>query len=158
MAMSKNTLETELLNLTPTIIEQDVIDVLTNAYGIYASDAKAGGISITDIGVSLGKVAMSAALIGCTEIDAGLDKIPDAVVAFWLGVASGLSSSFSGAVVITPPPQAGLKSGFKTLCPINTAANRSKEEAVSAIAALFHSQAIIGGTATFPGPVTSPIV
>ncbi len=157
MAMSESTLATELENLAPTSTESEAAQTLTDAYGVYAAGAIAGGVPITSAGVDLGKAAMLPALAGMSADGAGITIIPSAVVAFWNGVAGGLSTSFVGATAITPPPHATLPSAFASLMPTNTSGDVTKAEAAASIAEIMHADAIVGGTVTYPGG-TFPIL
>lgn len=158
MAMSQSTLATELENMVPTDNEPDAITALTDAYGVFAADAESNSIPITPAGVNLGKAAMSAALVGMSVSGAGITAIPAACIAFWVAVAGGLATSFPGATAITPPPHAGIAAKLAITFPANTAGGKSLADSVDAIATDMHSEAIVGGTCTFPGPVVAPIL
>ena len=157
MAMTSAVLAYELRNLDPVPTEAQAIVTLTNAYGVFASYATAVGVPITSAGVSLGKAAMASALVGMNAPNAGASKLAAAVQAFWGAVALGLAVSFTGALAITPPPNAGLLSLLTTHFATNTSGSATKEAATTTIAGDFYVQAIIGGTVTFFGPVVSPI-
>lgn len=158
MAMLQSTLSTQLQNMAPAAAEATAITNLVNAYGTYASAAAAGAVPITPAGVNLGKAAMQAALVGMSAPGAGITKIPLAVVQFWVAVAGGLATSFAGALAITPPPNAGLAALLAATFPANVSGNKTLAQAADAIATNMHTQAIIGGTVTLPGPVVTPIL
>lgn len=157
MAMDEATLATELEKLTPVDNEAAAVSALADAYATFAADAVAGTVALSSAGVALGKTAMSAALVGMSVAGAGLVKIPAAVVAFWAAVATGLATSFSGATAIVPPPHATFAADFAQLMVDNKDGNATLAEAAEALAAIMYSGATTSGTATFPGPVTSPI-
>lgn len=157
MTMSSGTLATELANLIPAASEAVAAATLAVAYATFAADAVAGVVSITAAGVGLGKAAMLSALVGMSTPGAGPAVITSAVQAFWVAVAAGLATSFAAATAITPPPHAGLQVLLEVAFVANTASRASLVDAAQAIATAMASQAIIGGTATFPGPIISPI-
>lgn len=153
MALVQATLSTQLQNLAPTTVEATAITNLVNAYGTYAAGAASNAVPITPAGVTLGKNAMSAQLVGMSASGQGITKIPASIVAFWAAVAGGLATSFAGAIAIVPPPNAGLAALLAATFPANTSGNLTLAQACDAIAANMHAQAIIGGTVTFTGPV-----
>ena len=155
--MSQSVLADQLLALEPAD-EAAARANLAGAYATYAADAEANAVPITSTSVSTAQATMATALIGMSAPGIGLTAIPAAIRAFWSSIALGLAASFPGATAITPPPHAGLEAAFATLMAANTAAALSKEDATAAMAALLHPQAVLGGTVTFPGPVTAPIV
>lgn len=157
MVMVEATLATELENLTPTFTEAAAITVLTDAYGVYSSDATAL-TPILSTGIALGKAAMAVALIGMSAPGAGIAIIPAAIAAFWVAVAGGLATSFAGATAIVPPPHATLPATFAALMPANTAANVTLEQAAATMAMIMHTDAIVGGTVTTPPSVVTPIL
>jgi hypothetical protein len=158
MAMVKNTLATQLQNMSPAALEATAITNLVNAYGTYAAGAAAGAVPITPAGVNLGKAAMQAALVGMSASGAGVTKIPAAIVQFWVAVAGGLAASFAGAIAIVPPPNAGLAALLDATFPANMTGNKTLVQATDAIATNMHAQAIVEGTVTLPGPVVTPIL
>lgn len=158
MAMVSSTLANQLLNLNPVSTEAAAITTLANAYAAYAGAAVAGAQPLTAAGVALGKAAMTTALAGISVPGAGAAKLVAGIQAFWGAVAIGLTTSFVGAVAITPPPHAGLLALLSSTFASNVASKASKANATSAIASNCHSQAVIGGTVTYAGPVVSPIL
>lgn len=157
MAMSSGVLASQLLGLVPAATEAEAVVTLASAYAVFAADAVAGAVPITAAGVLLGRTAMQAALFGMSAPGAGAAVIAAAIQAFWGAVALGLAASFSGAAAITPPPHAGLQPLLETAFAVNTATSADLVTAAQSVATVIHNQAIIGGTATFPGPVVSPI-
>jgi hypothetical protein len=155
--MSSATLAGQLAGLVPSSTEATAVARLADAYGTYAADAVAGAAPITAAGVVLGKAAMTAALAGMNAPGAGSAVLTKAVQAFWAAVAAGLASSFAGAVAVAPPPHAGLEVALDAAFAANVASGADLVDAAQVIATALHNQAIIGGTVTFPGPVTSPI-
>lgn len=158
MVMSSSTLASQLLNLVPMATEVTAITVLVDAYGVFASDAAAGAATITAAGVELGKAAMQAALVGVSSPGAGSAVLTAAVQAFWVAVAGGLATSFPAATAIIPPPHTGLQVLLDATFAANVTAKANLSDATQAVATDLYSQAIIGGTVTFPGPAVSPIL
>ena len=156
MTMLPATLSTELQNMTPSTTEASAITALTDAYGVFAADATAS-TPILSAGVDLGKAAMAPALVGMSVPNAGAAKMVAGIVAFWVAVAGGLTTSFTGATAIFPPPNAGLQAALDAIFPANTAGNLSLADAMTNVANAMHAQAIIGGTVTV-GPIVTPII
>jgi len=157
MATSSSTLAAQLLTLVPAADEAAAVVTLSSAYAVFASGAVAGAVPITAAGVALGKTAMQAALVGMSTSGSGVSVLVSATQAFWSAVAGGLASSFSGATAVVPPPHAGLAALLASTFSTNTASSASLPSATSAVADDLYSQVIVGGSVTFPGPVTSPI-
>ncbi len=158
MALTESTLSTQLQNLAATTSEATAITALTDAYGVYAADAVSNAVTLSTAGVNRGKAAMSAALVGMSASGAGLTKIPLAIAAFWNAVAGGLATSFTGATAIVPPPHASLPTTFPDTCGTNTSGQKTLAQSAAAIAGVMHADAIVGGSVTFPGPITAPIL
>jgi len=154
------TLRDQLLALAPIDNESAAITTLTNAYGVYAQAAVAGGVPLTPAGVALGKAAFGPLLTGMSVNNAGLSKIPAALRAFWVGVAATPAISFVGAIAVTPPPHGGFESIFTALMSINTINQSDLANSALAVANVFHAGAIVGGTVTLPGapPIVVPIL
>lgn len=157
MAMSTAALAAQLLSLVPATTEAAAVATLTDAYGAFASDATASAVAVTPTGVTLGKNAMRAALVGVNSSGAGSAVLTAAIQAFWVAVAAGLATSFPGAAAIVPPPHVGLQALLDATFATNTAGRANLADATQAVATDLHNQAIIGGSVTFPGPVLSPI-
>ncbi len=160
MTMAAATLANELLNLDPVDTEAAAITTLADAYAVFAAQAQAGPQTITATGVNLGKAAMSAALIGVSSPGAGAAVLTTAIQAFWAAVAGGLATSFAGAIAITPPPHSSLTAQLSSTFSTNTSTTADKPTATSAIASDMYSEAVIGGTVTYPGgpPPVFPIL
>lgn len=158
MVMVASTLANELLNLDPVDTEAQAAQTLADAYAVFAADAQAGVPQITPTGVSLGKAAMLAGLIGMNAPGAGAAVIAAAVQAFWVAVAGGLATSFAGAIAILPPAHVGLQALLALDFLNNTNSAATKAAATSLIAGDFYAQAIIGGTVTYTGPTVFPIL
>ena len=156
--MSVEKLEEELLVVTqnPQEFEPEAIQAFSQAYGNFVRDATAGAASITSVGVTLGVTAMTAALVGVSVQQDGFTRVPSSITAFWLAVSTGLTASFPGATVITPPAPIDPAS-FTAVMVSNKVNNASAEEAASTTAA-FLAPLALGGTVTFPGPIVSPII
>lgn len=158
MAMSASTLATELRHLTPVATEAAAIVNLANAYGVFAAEAQANGVTISSPAVAAGKLAMQAALVGMNAPGAGALKMQNAVIAFWGAVALLLAGAFTGATVITPPPNAGLVAALAVVFASNTSSALNINDATQSVANVFYAQAIIGGTVTFPPSLVAPLL
>lgn len=160
MALVQATLETGLLNLTPTDQEATAITRLVDAYGTYASTATGAGVLITAAGVTLGKNAMASVLVGMSASNAGRAKIPAACLAFWTAVCASFVVSFPGSIAATPPPHVTLPTSFPTTIDANMSGSLSLADSASAIAGVIHADALVGGTVTLPGtpPIVGPIL
>lgn len=156
--MVQATLATEIENMIPSNVESEAAAVLTDAYGVFASDAIGNTIPISSAGVELGKVAMSSALIGMSAPNAGITIIPAAILAFWVAVCGGFAVSFVGSVAAIPPPHASLSSAFASLMVTNKDANLSLSDAAEQMAVIMYADAIVGGTVTIPPAVVGPIL
>jgi hypothetical protein len=156
--MSPTVLAEELANLVPAATEIEAVTTFADAYAIFAADAMAGAAPITPAGVLLGKTAMAPLLIGMSTPGQGAAKMTQGVQAFWVAVAGGLAVSFAGAIAIVPPSHAALQPALEATFATNTASSASKEDATTLMATVFYSQAILGGTVTFPPSVVTPIL
>jgi hypothetical protein len=159
MTMVQATLATALANMVPTEDEAAAIQEFADAYEQYALDATAL-TPILPAGVTLGKNAMIPAMTGISTPGQGAQKMVDGIVAFWGGVAGGLTTSFAAAIAITPPPHASLLAALPPIFASNTSGGLSLSDSMNAIAAPMHANAIVGGTVTTPGgpPVVTPII
>lgn len=158
MAMSQTTLANAFVNLVPAATELAAVNAFATAYATFAGEATAGAVNITPAGVALGRAAMASALVGLSMPNAGIAIIQNAVVAFWSAVALGLATSFPAAIVVTPPPHAGLLVALTTVFSNNIASSANQTTACNALASALYAQAIIGGTVTFPPSVVQPIL
>ncbi len=158
MAMVQATLATQLQNMIPVNLEATAITNLVNAYGTYASTATGAGVPIAAPGVTIGKTAMSTALVGMSATDAGRTLIPAACLAFWTAACAAFATTFPGSIASTPPPHVTLPTSFLTTVDANTSGSLGLVASMKAIAAVMHADAIIGGTVTLPGPTVGPIL
>jgi len=158
VAMNPDTLALELQNLSPVATEAAAIVNFVNAYGVFAADAEAGPATITPAAVTAGKAAMQAALVGMSASGAGATIMFNGVVAFWAAVAALLAGAFAGSTAITPPPHAGLVVGLTSVFASNTSSALSKNDATQNVAAVFYSEVITAGFATFPPGTLAPIL
>jgi len=155
MPMSSATLSTQLQTLAPTGDEVTAVTRLAQAWQTYFSDAAAGAVPFVST-VPAAKAAMAAALVGMSVT--GAVAIQAGVAAFWGALAASPTLYFPTATVVTPPPN--LATIAAVLVPVflaNTVGSLSLQDACDAIAAVLHV-ANIGGSATLPGPVVTPIL
>jgi hypothetical protein len=100
---------------------------------------------------------MRAALQGMAAPGAGALALQAGIVAFWGAIVVTPFTYFSGATAITPPTGiADLASRLQGTFARNLGAP-SQQVAMGRIAENFH-RANQDGSATFPGPITFPIV
>ena len=157
MALSEAVLAQELLSLGPATTEAEAITSLSDAYSAYAEDAESNALPLLPTGLALGVTALQDALAGMNTPGQAAAFIANGIIAFWVAVAGGLSSSFSGATVIVPPPHAGLEVSLGGLFAANIVNRVTQEEAAEGLAGLLHPLAITGGTVTFGVP-SFPII
>lgn len=158
MALESSALATDLANLTPQSTEASAIIKFANAYGSYASQATAMGIQMSAPIASDAQAAMAAGLTGLST--AGAAAIVTGITAYWSTVDLGLASSFTGALVLTPPlGLAGLPAALVTVFAANTSGSVDLIDAMQALADALHTGSL-GGFATFPGapPIVAPIL
>lgn len=151
--MSELTLKNALIAIAPSATEAEAITALVDAYGIFAADAEAGVLPLLLVGLDAGKAAMATKLVGMNGAGAGLVKIPQGIISFWGAVALGLSTSFAGATVITPPPHATLAAEFTAAALFNVTNDSTEDDAAELIAGIMYNNAILGGTVTVGVPV-----
>lgn len=156
MAMSQSTLATELANLAPAPSEAAAIVTLVDAYATFCEDATALSPILAG-GITLGRGAMSTALVGMNNSGQGAAKWASGMNAFWTAVAGGLATSFAGATAITPPSPV-TSGATQTIFDANRDLERSLVDSTDALATLFHGLAIVGGTVTTVGPTVTPII
>lgn len=160
MALSSSTLATELAALTPTDTPGAAEQTLAMAYGEYMKAAEAGGVPIFASAVdSLAVPAMVGAMAFSLGSAAdGAAVIVAGVSAFWSAMVGAPASFFATATAITAPPFATLAADLAATFVANVITSATLEQATSAMASDIHLATAGQGTATFPGPVTSPIV
>lgn len=153
MAMSESKLAT-LLDYEPSADESVAISQFMDAYAAYAADAEALTPLLT---VVAPKAAMQAKLVGLSASGGAGAKLVAAVVEFWAVVALGLTSSFAGAVAITPPPHAGLAGKLASDFATNNNPSVTRAQAAATMAASYHSEATTGGKVETAGPTITDI-
>lgn len=157
MALLESKLESGLLTMSPTttpgLAEQRFVDAVSE----YMKGAAAGAVPIVAAAVDTqAKPAMLAALTfapGSPE-DAAL-SLQGGLTAFWGAVVAAPAVFFPGAVLVTPPTFAGLEGALTAT--FEDGGNRTLSAAAAALAGDIHGETTGLGTATFPGPVVSPI-
>ena len=159
MALSETTLANELLNLSPTTSESDVIKALANAISAHAAEAEAI-TTILQSGVDLGSDAMKLAMVGISNPIDGVAaaKLGAGVRAYWAAVALGLATSFELATAIVPPLFVGLESALQAVFDANIANKRDLSSATSEIAQVIHAATKIGGQVATPPSTVTPII
>lgn len=158
MALSNVTLHTELLNMVPVATEAESASALTDAYAVYAAGATANGVPLTSAGIVLGQAAMLSALSGMSSPNQGANRLRSGFNAFWTAIAGAAAVSFPGSTLVTPPPFSALEGLLASTFSTNTSGELSLSTALQNVANAIHAATLTGGTATFPGPVVSPIL
>lgn len=154
MAMSASTLSTQLQSMTPTMVEATAISNFATAWATYFGSAAAGAAAY--VPNPSHKSAMMSAMVGISVPGAGALAIQNGVTAFWVAVVSSLA--FAGSIAVVPPPT--LPTIATLLTPVfaaNTAGALSLAASCTAIAAVLHTNNL-GGTATLPPAVVTPIL
>lgn len=155
--MSQSTMQQQLITLAPAATETAAAQALAQAYANFAAQATSNGVPILPSAISIAQEVMIPALIGMSAPFAGAQIVQNAVQLFWVTIAGLLSSAFTGATAIVPPANAALAVGLQTVASANIASALDQNDACSALATVFYSQAIIGGLVTFVTP-TFPIL
>jgi hypothetical protein len=157
MAMSQATLATELDNEiqnTATLIA--AINAWAVAWKTYFTDAESNGVPILTPILDTAEAAMAGAM-GALGTNAAA-AITSGITSWWATLVASPPVVFTGCVAIAPAPGiAGIAAALVPVFLANTIGGLSKADALSAIAGVLHP-ANLGGTATFPGPVVTPIL
>lgn len=157
MALSQTTIEDGLNGMGLYSVESQAAEALANVYDGYFLEATANGVPITAGSTDTAKAAFQSALVGMSE-GGGAAKIGSAVSDYWSAIVLAASSVFSGCTAITPPPNLGLISAAISLVfAQNIAEFASKSVCSGRIASVLHTNSQ-NGLATFPGPLTVPIL
>ena len=159
--MSKDILAAELEAMTPVDNEPDTISNFATAWTNYFFESEVAEVSPLEIALlDSSKAAMESAMVGLSQ--AGPASIGAGIVAFW-----GVVATSAATIWVTVPPLASaapppnLATIPAVIAPIglaNTAAKKSLEDSVAAIAAAIHP-INLGGLATNTAvpPVALPI-
>ncbi len=155
MSLSQPTLETAFESLVNTTSEAAAITALVNAFNTYAAGAQAA-TPVLAAGLTLGRAAMSSALVGMNASGAGAAKVATAIKAFWTAVAGGLATSFAGATAIVAPYQTLTTTHVQDAFTASKNAGSSLAASADALAAAIHPKRT-GGTVTTAGPTITGI-
>lgn len=161
MALSSDTLSTELRDLVPTDSEATAISRLVASYAIYFEGATVAGASLVVDSTAAGEAAMGAAMVGISAANQGATKLAAGVSAFWTAqLALPTSMWVTAPIVLVPPitPPGGLATLSAALTAVfasNTSSGLSLEDACDAIAAVIHS-ASTGATVLGSVPPATP--
>lgn len=157
MALSDSTLSAGLAALEPTLTEQDAIDAIVAAWSDYFAESTVNGVTATPGSFDAGLSAMSAAMVGLSEANAGSALIQAGITAFWAAIAALATSIWVTApVVLVPPivPPPGLAALAPALDAVFLAITESSgtlQDAADQLAAVIHASAGLG--ALVPGSV-----
>lgn len=139
---------------TPFDNEADARLAWANAYFDYFVGSTANGVP--NDGTTALRDAMESALTGLSTT--GPAAIQTGIVALWAAAVSSFATVFPGSIAMTPPP--GISSLAAALAPVfaaNAVPGVTQIQALTNIATAIHL-ASLGGTATFPPAVVSPIL
>ncbi len=157
MALVEATLSTELQAVVPTL--GSGATALAQAYANYM----AGATALTPI-LAPALPAAVTAMAGAMTFSAGASAAAGAAVlaagvaAFWAAMNAPAASYFASATLVTPPPAlAGLAAALAPIMTANAASGVTLEDASDALAAALHT-ASLGGTATTPVAIVTPII
>ncbi len=157
MPLVQATLSTNLQNIADSTDEPTARTAMAGAFGGYMAAAQSNGIPLNPGVEATARAAMDAALVGMSAPGAGAAAVQIGVVAYW--TALNVPGAFGVSIAPTVPPAglAGLSAALATVFAANIASRLDKAPACDAIAAVWHPL-MLGGLATFPGPVTFPIL
>jgi hypothetical protein len=161
MALSQATLAFELQTMAPTSTPGVAEIRLATAYGVYMKVATAGVVPIITSAInSLAVPAMTSAMTFVPGASAagGAAVVTAGLTAFWGAMVAAPPAFFALATVITPPPFGTLTAELTAVFVNNVATNADLIDATEAMAKPLHLQTVGLGSATFPGPIVSPIV
>jgi hypothetical protein len=153
MAMSANTLATELKNLALYDTELAAANAWADAFDVYFKEAIAGTVGqVLAAGLTNCKSAMVSALSGMSQTSQGATKIQAGIAAYWSAIIP--ASAWSGCTLVTPPPTlSNLIAALQATFTSNTSPTQTKDAAMQAIADTIHGINSSGGAATFPAPI-----
>ncbi len=136
--------------------EPDAIAAWATAIADWFESATAGSAAIP-AGVQAAKGALEAGLAGLSST--GSLAITNGVTSFWAALAAAPPAVFAAATLITPPPTiASMQALLDAAFAANVVAQLSKADALLATATAIYTSGFVGGTATFPPAVVTPIV
>ena len=158
--LSTATLKSGLEALEATGDEAVAIQRLAIAYEDYMNDAMSNGLSVLPGSMLLTPFNnMKTAMVGIGDFNttAAATKLAAGLTAFWAAMSAAPATIFTGATAITPPVTlATVGTGIQAAFDANVAAGKGLSDAAQALADAI-SVGSLGGTATFPGPIVSPI-
>ena len=139
---------------TPFDNEPDARLAWANAYYDYWVGGAANGVP-NDAPTTM-RDAMESAMTGLSTT--GPAAIQAGIVALWTAAVGSFAVVFPGSIAMTPPP--GITGLAALLAPVfaaNAVPGVTQTQALTNIATVIHT-ASLGGTATFPPAVVSPIL
>jgi len=159
MALTEAKMKDELMALGLYGTEAEAAEAWAVAFDNYFQDAATMGVPVAPGSTAAAKSAMQAGLVGLST--AGAAAIMTGITAYWGVVASAASSIWAGTLAAVPPTTlAAIQAALEAVFAANIAAEASKEDAMTAIAAVLHANTL-GGLANWPpppGPGPQPIV
>ncbi len=155
MALSQSILSAALAGMTPTLVPASAVAKLAASYSAFMQDAVTNSIPLTN--PASAQTAMTGAMsfpVPGTAASAS-SVIVAGVIEFWATMTASPPTFFAASAVITPPPGiAGMGTALAAVFVANI--GLSLADSADAMASVIAS-ASMGGTATFPGPVSFPI-
>lgn len=156
MPLSPPALSSELqaIQNNPPPDEATAIVDWSDGFHNYMLNSVANGIPIVPAIALAAKALMIPAMTGLNT--AGAASIQAGVLAYWGGL--NVPGAYGASIAVAPPPgAAGLAAALLALFPVNVAGELDTVPACDAIAGVWHPL-MLGGQATFPGPVNFPIL
>lgn len=152
MAMSADTLATELKAMPLFDNEPDAAAAWADAFDVYFQDAEAGaGGPVVPAGLAPCKAAMESALSGMSGSGQGAAKIQAGILAYWGEIIA--ATAWVTCTEVTPPPGlSGLAAALQAVFSGNAVPGVTKDQAYDNIATAIHGINIVGGIAVFPVP------
>jgi hypothetical protein len=161
MAMSENTLATELKAMGLHSTEVAAAAAWATAFANYFKDAESNATPINVAAIPAAKTAMQGGLSGMSASGAAAGKIAAAIGLFWAALVPAIA--WATVTAIAPPSTlATLATDLQDTFDDNTDNEEDKDTAIEAIAATIHGANVPPilanqGQATWPGPTPMPI-
>jgi hypothetical protein len=156
--LSQSKLAEQLESMVPVGSEPEAINNLAAAWEKYFVDASVLLAPTAPGSLAGAMAAFRGALAGMSVPGAGVAILQAALTAFWGGVVLSAGAIWPGSASATPPPGlAGLPAALAPTLANNLASNASLKSASSAIAAVLHASAGLGGTVISGSPPPVPI-
>ena len=134
--------------------EAAAIVAWSDGFHAFMLNSAANGIPLVPVIGLAAKALMIPAMTGLNT--AGAAAIQAGVLAYWGGL--NVPGAYGGSIAVAPPPGlAGLAAALLAVFPVNVAGGLDTAPACDAIAGAWQPL-MLGGIATFPGPLPFPIL